>query len=103
MATIQEINKGDFDSVVSKGVVLVDFKAPWCSACRMLDKVIEQAVGSTDAMAIVAKVDVDKNPELSARYQVHTIPRLLLFKDGRIIRDITGVQSKASLVEMLEM
>jgi len=101
MATIRELKEADFDGAVKSGVVLVDFWAPWCSSCRMLSKVIEQAAPAANADAVVAKVNIDEETGLAARFQVSTLPRLILFKDGQAVQDLTGVQSRPKLVELL--
>ena len=101
MATIREIKEADFDEAVKSGVVLVDFWAPWCSSCRMLAKVIEQAAPAANADAVVGKVNIDEETALAMRFQVSTLPRLILFKDGRAVQDLTGVQSRPKLVELL--
>ena len=101
MATIRELKGVEFDEVVKSGVVLVDFWAPWCSSCRMLAKVIEQAAPAANGAAVVAKVNIDEEKELAARFQVSTLPRLILYKDGQAVQDLTGIQSRPKLVELL--
>ena len=101
MATIREIKGAEFDETVKNGVVLVDFWAPWCSSCRMLSKVIEQAASAANADAVIAKVNIDEEQDLAVRFQVSTLPRLILFKNGEAVQDLTGVQSRPKLVELL--
>ena len=101
MATIREIKEAEFDETVKSGVVLVDFWAPWCSSCRMLSKVIEQAAPAASASAVIAKVNIDEERELAIRFQVSNLPRLILFKNGEAVQDLTGVQSRPKLVELL--
>ena len=101
MATIRELREADFDETVKSGVVLVDFWAPWCSSCRMLAKVIEQAAPAAGAAAVVGKVNIDEETGLAMRFQVSTLPRLILFKDGQPVQDLTGIQSRPKLVELL--
>ena len=101
MATIRELKEAEFDGVVKSGVVLVDFWAPWCSSCRMLAKVIEQAAPAANADAVIAKVNIDEEQGLAVRFQVSTLPRLILFKDGKPVQDLTGIQSRPKIVELL--
>ena len=101
MATIREIKAAEFDDVVKSGVVLVDFWAPWCSSCRMLSKVLEQAAPAASADAVIAKVNIDEEQDLAIRFQVSNLPRLILFKDGQSVQDLTGIQSRPKLVELL--
>ena len=101
MATIRELGQADFDEAVKSGVVLVDFWAPWCSSCRMLSKVIEQAAPAANADAVIAKVNIDEEQGLAVRFMVSNLPRLILFKNGEHVQDLTGVQSRPKLVELL--
>ena len=101
MATIRQLKEAEFDDAVKSGVVLVDFWAPWCSSCRMLTKVIEQAAPAANADAVIGKVNIDEEQALAVRFKVSTLPRLILFKDGQPVQDLTGVQSRPKLVELL--
>jgi thioredoxin len=82
--------------------ILVDMWAPWCGPCRMLAPVIEQLAGEMAGRARVAKLNVDENPVTSERFQVRGIPALLLFKGGREIDRMVGVQPKAEIVRRIE-
>lgn len=82
--------------------ILVDMWAPWCGPCRMLAPVIEQLAGELAGRARVAKLNVDENPVTSERFQVRGIPALLLFKGGREIDRMVGVQPKAEIVRRVE-
>ena len=78
------INDGDFNRVVKKhrGVVLVDCWAPWCGPCRSMGPVLDQLARSYAGRVLVAKINMDDNPKTGARYDIRSIPTLLLFKDG---------------------
>jgi thioredoxin 1 len=92
----------DFDAVIQTGLTLVDFWAPWCGPCRMQTPVLEQLANRLGNRARIAKVNVDEAPELAGRFQITSIPTLLLFKDGRLVRQFVGLQSAKALVAALE-
>ena len=101
MATIKNISGGEFESAVANGVVLADFWAPWCSSCKMLGSILEQAAKDAPETATIVKLDVDECKELAAKLGVGTLPTLILFKDGAAVKTLTGVQSRAKLVDLL--
>jgi thioredoxin 1 len=104
MKTTIEINEANFESEVlqSKQPVLVDFWAEWCGPCKMLAPALEEiAVEQTDRVK-VAKVDVDSNPVLAARFGIQSIPTLLYFADGDVKDKSVGVVGKRAILSKLE-
>jgi thioredoxin 1 len=99
---VVELGTRDFDEVTQNAVTLVDFWAPWCGPCRMQAPVLEQVASRLGNRAKVAKVNVDLHPELADRYHITGIPTLLLFKEGRVVRQFVGVQPVPVLVAALE-
>lgn len=102
MAEIKELNAENFDETVKSGVVLVDFWAPWCNPCRMLGKILEQLAAELPSDVTIAKVNVDENREIAVKFEVMNLPRIFIYKDGNIVHDLAGVQSKPKLLDALK-
>ena len=84
-----------------KGVVVVDFYATWCAPCKMLSPVLEELQGELTE-AKIFKIDVDKNPEVSNKYGIQSIPTIMIFKDGAQIDKKVGFTPKDTLREAIE-
>ena len=82
--------------------VLLDLWAPWCAPCRMVAPVVDELAHELAGRVRVAKLNVDENPATAARFQVRSIPTLLIFKDGKEAERIVGVQPKAAIVQRLQ-
>lgn len=103
MAKAIEINDSNFEEIInSDRPVLVDFWAEWCGPCRMIGPVVEELAGEYEGKAIIGKVNVDENPNVSAKFGIRSIPTLLVFKNGEIVDKQVGAVPKGVLSQKLE-
>ncbi len=104
MADITTVTDIDFQTnvVESDKPVLVDFWAPWCGPCRMVAPVLEEIAKERGDDLQIVKLNIDENPETAAKYQVMSIPTLILFKDGDIAHKVIGALPKRRLDAELE-
>ncbi len=97
-----ELTNDNFDTTTSEGVVLVDFWAPWCGPCRMIAPVIEELAEEYDGKAKICKVNTDEEQEIAVKFGIRSIPTLIFMKDGQVVDQIVGAQSKQVLAEKLD-
>ena len=104
MSNAQAVTGKDFDEKVLKSdiPVLVDFWASWCNPCKMIAPHVDALAAEFEGKALVMKVNVDEEPEISTKYGIRSIPTLLFFKGGSVAQEVVGVQPKAVLADHLQ-
>ncbi|MGI6261607.1 MAG: thioredoxin [Acutalibacteraceae bacterium] len=100
---IVTVTKENFEKEVlqAEKPVMVDFWATWCGPCRMLSPIVDQ-LAEERADAVFGKVNVDEQQELAAQFGIMSIPTVVVFKNGKVVRQTVGAQPKAALEKMLE-
>lgn len=101
--SVIEINDSEFDHNISetKGKVLVDCYATWCGPCKMISPIIDELANEINTCTFY-KIDVDENEETTSKYNIMSIPTLLLFDNGELKEQITGFKTKEELIELIE-
>ncbi len=94
--------KGNFDSIINENrPVVVDFHAVWCGPCKMQAPILKQLAEELGERIKIIKIDVDQNQMIAARYQIQSVPTLMIFKNGEIKHKQPGVHSKQQLMSIL--
>src|SRR5689334_19517279 len=100
---ISTLTDSTFDEEIagSDGVTIVDFWAEWCGPCKMIAPILEEIATEQAGKVAVAKLNVDDNPDAARRFEVMSIPTLIVFKDGQPVRRLIGAKGKGQLLEEL--
>jgi len=94
--------KGNFDSIINENrPVIVDFHALWCGPCKTQSPILKQVADEMGERIKVIKIDIDQNPEIAKRYQIQSVPTLMIFKNGEIKHKQAGVHSKVQIMNIL--
>ena len=101
---INDVTDGNFDVEVleSETAVLVDFWAPWCGPCRVVSPILAEIDAERDDLRVV-KLNVDENQQTAVKYEVLSIPTMILFKHGTMVKKLIGAQPKARIEAELEL
>ena len=100
--SVIHVNNNNFESVKnSDKLVLLDFYADWCGPCRMVAPIVEE-IANENPQYVIGKVNVDDEPDLAGRFGVFSIPTLVVLKDGRVAKQVSGARPKAGILALLE-
>lgn len=98
---MHDIDESKFDELISKGTVLIDFYATWCGPCKMLAPELEMLVNKNKDI-VVCKIDVDNHGEIARRFGIMTIPTMVLYKDGKMIKKSSGYMPLNEIEEWIK-
>ena len=100
-----EITDSNFKAEVldKEGVAVLDFWAEWCGPCRMIAPIIDKLSEEYKGKALIGKVNVDNNPDITVKYGIRSIPTILVFKNGEVVNRHVGVTTQANLAQMIDV
>jgi len=101
MSHIQYLDENNFEAAIAQGKVLVDFFADWCGPCKALSPILDQLAQELKETAVIAKVDITKDDSLAVKYEVTSIPTLLVFENGKLKHRTTGIKDLNTLKALL--
>ncbi|MDI9541188.1 MAG: thioredoxin [Bacillota bacterium] len=99
---LEVVTSKNFEEVINSGPVLVDFYADWCGPCKMIAPILEELSKVYSGVVRIVKVNVNDDKELAIKYQISSIPNLLAFKNGEVVKQVIGFQTKDNLIKILE-
>lgn len=83
--------------------IIVDFTAPWCAPCRMMEPIFNVLVKELENGVILARLNVDENPEISKNYEIMSIPTFIMFQDGKLVKKVIGARPKEKFLEEFDL
>jgi thioredoxin 1 len=98
---VHELNESNFDRTIAKGISIIDFWAPWCGPCKMMTPIIEK-IAEDNTEIIVGKVNIDKSQSIAQKFNVLSIPTILIMKDGEPMEQTVGVVSASTILQKIE-
>ena len=98
---IKHLTDNNFQKEIEAGITLVDFFATWCGPCRMLTPIMEDLAKHFEGKAFIAKVDIDSEQKTAAKFQVTSVPTLILFKDGKEVNRLIGLRDMEAIKEFV--
>jgi len=99
---MKELDFHTFDKFIEKGITIVEFGTPRCAPCRIQEPILKELSEEWAENILIAKVDADKELELTAKYRIQGIPTMILFKDGKIVESLRGLHYKEEIKSRIE-
>ena len=99
--SVVRLNESNFDTETSSGTTLVDFYADWCMPCKRLTPVLESVAQTLTGKVTVAKVNIDESPNITQKFNVRSVPTLIVIQDGKVINRQTGAGNERQLLEFV--
>ena len=98
---LTQLTAENFDEAITASAgtpILVDFWAEWCGPCKMMEPILDEIAGEQEGVVSIAKLNVDDHQSIGMRYQVMSLPTMLLFENGEVTKRITGAKSKSQIL-----
>lgn len=99
---IKHFTDANFDTEIHSGLVLVDFHANWCGPCRTLAPVLEEVAKDLKGKAVIGKIDIDSEQKTASRFQITSVPTMILFKNGKEVGRLIGLRTAAALKDFIQ-
>lgn len=96
------LSQQDFDHAIGSGTTLMDFNAPWCAPCRAQEPILEKLASEYKGKALIAAMNIDNHSDIAGRLGIQSIPTLIIFKNGKEVQRLVGLQSKDYLTDVLD-
>lgn len=101
---VQQVSDQNFEKDVLQAgkPAFVDFWAPWCGPCRIIGPIVEELAPTYEGKAVIAKINVDESPATAQKFQVTSIPTLMMFKDGKVVDRVVGAMPRSELQKFID-
>ena len=96
------VSAEEFNKEIAAGVVLVDFWAPWCPPCRRQGPIVDEVAEKAKAYGKVIKLNTDDEPDIASKFEIRSIPTLIIFKDGKIQKQFKGLTNASTLIAAMK-
>lgn len=99
---IKTLTDSNYKIQIKKGIVLIDFWAPWCTPCKMIAPVLNDLAETESERFMIAKVNIDKEQQLSKKYNISSIPTIVMFNDGKEVKRFSGIKTRKFLIKEVD-